>query len=155
MKLKVQAQHLQPGDIVGSGEKVIGVIRASIRLDSNKVWVQLEKGDIMRQPCWGKYTMISVEREDAKANGQDRSSSKQSSRYPAQPTRNCSFSWCIGVSQAEEGNKCFVSIESAIWRTMMDKFYCEECGDEISEEDEGICDACALEQYDDSEEDEE
>jgi hypothetical protein len=23
MKLKVQAQHLQPGDIVGSGEKVI------------------------------------------------------------------------------------------------------------------------------------
>jgi len=64
MKLKVQAQHLQPGDIVGSGEKVIGVIRASIRLDSNKVWVQLEKNDVIRQPCWGKYTLINVERAE-------------------------------------------------------------------------------------------
>jgi NMD protein affecting ribosome stability and mRNA decay len=37
----------------------------------------------------------------------------------------------------------------------MNKFYCEECGEEITEEDEGICDECALEQYDDIEEDEE
>ena len=37
----------------------------------------------------------------------------------------------------------------------MDEFYCEECGKEITEEDDDICDACALEQYDDLEEDEE
>lgn len=37
----------------------------------------------------------------------------------------------------------------------MDKFYCEECGDEISEDDEGICDSCALDQYDEENEEEE
>ena len=63
-KIRVQAQHLQPGDIVGSGEKVIGVIAASVKLASNKVWLQLEKDGVIRQPCWGKYTMINVERAE-------------------------------------------------------------------------------------------
>lgn len=63
-KIKVQAQHLRPGDIVGSGEKVIGVIQVSIKLSSKQVWVQLEKNGIIRQPCWGKYTMIGVERAE-------------------------------------------------------------------------------------------
>ena len=62
MKLKVQAQHLQPGDIVGSGEVVIGVIGASVKLASDKIWLQLEKNGVIRQPCWGKYTLINVER---------------------------------------------------------------------------------------------
>ena len=64
MKLRVQAQHLQAGDIVGSGEKVIGVIAASIELDTKHVWVMLEKNNVIRQPCWGKYTMIGVERAE-------------------------------------------------------------------------------------------
>jgi hypothetical protein len=62
MKLKVQAQHLQAGDIVGSGETVIGVIRASVKLSSDKVWLQLEKDGVIRQPQWGKHTIINVER---------------------------------------------------------------------------------------------
>lgn len=61
MKLKVQAQHLQPGDIVGSGEKVLSVIVDSIHWPSSQVCVRLEKRDAM----WGKYTMINVERANA------------------------------------------------------------------------------------------
>lgn len=68
MKLKVQAQHLQPGDIVGSGEKVDGVIVNSTTWPSNKVYVSLI-GKKWRCVYWGKYTMINVERPDAKALG--------------------------------------------------------------------------------------
>jgi hypothetical protein len=60
MKLKVQAQHLQPGDIVGSGEVVI--VRSSISWPSNKVKVVLGNGS-SRHPIWGKHTLINVERE--------------------------------------------------------------------------------------------
>lgn len=60
MKLKVQAQHLQPGDIVGSGEVVKSVIRNAINLETNKVWVSLSD----RVVKWGKYTMINVERKE-------------------------------------------------------------------------------------------
>lgn len=69
MKLKVQAQHLQPGDVVGSGEKVKSVTKAAVKLPSNKVWVVLEKGPGCRGMQWGKYTLINVERAEKVANG--------------------------------------------------------------------------------------
>jgi len=63
MKLKVQAQHLQLGDIVGSGDTVGSVTINSTQWPSNKVRVALESrtGGI-RSVLWGKYTMIGVER---------------------------------------------------------------------------------------------
>ena len=61
-KIKVQAQHLQPGDIVGSGEKVESVIINSIDWPSNKVMVVLSS---KHGRIWGKYTMIGVEREQS------------------------------------------------------------------------------------------
>ena len=70
VKLKVQAQHLQPGDIVGSGETVAGLTIASIHWPSNKVCVSLVKpnGDPeradLRHCYWGKYTLINVERKE-------------------------------------------------------------------------------------------
>jgi len=62
MKLRVQAQHLQIGDIVGSGETVIGVTIRSLRMPSNKVAVTLKKNGHQRTVQWGKYTQIGVER---------------------------------------------------------------------------------------------
>lgn len=69
MKIKVQAQHLQPGDIVGSGEKVIGVTINSISWPSSKCMVNLFNDARMhssgkRSVLWGKYTMINVERAE-------------------------------------------------------------------------------------------
>lgn len=67
MKTRVQAQHLQPGDIVGSGEVVHSVIRDSVRWKTNKVCVRMRSGELIGRECmWGKYTMINVERPDAK-----------------------------------------------------------------------------------------
>lgn len=60
MKLKVQAQHLQPGDIVGSGEEVLS-ISAGIKTPAGKIDVVLYN-DHGRRAVWGKYTMINVER---------------------------------------------------------------------------------------------
>lgn len=62
MKLKIQAQHLQPGDIVGSGEKIVHV-SAGVRTPKGKVDVLLKNGEASRWSQWGKYTMIGVERE--------------------------------------------------------------------------------------------
>ena len=67
MKIKVQAQHLQNGDIIGSGEKVHRLVVSSIHWPSNKVCVTLEKIEGMRSgnkrtAYWGKHTMINVER---------------------------------------------------------------------------------------------
>lgn len=59
-KLRIQAQHLQPGDIVGSGEKVMNIIIASLSWPSSKCLVRLEKRDCI----WGKYTMINIQREE-------------------------------------------------------------------------------------------
>lgn len=64
MKLKVQAQHLQPGDIVGSGEEVIGIVRNGVGLPSNKVRIGLEDNFSTRIAYWGKYTIINVERPE-------------------------------------------------------------------------------------------
>ena len=64
-KLRVQAQHLQPGDIVGSGEVVKAVTIRSLSMPSNKVAVTLFKNN-QRTVQWGKHTVILVERADAK-----------------------------------------------------------------------------------------
>lgn len=58
-KIKVQAQHLQPGDIVGSGEKIREVQVAGCTLPSNKVRIYTDKRNAV---LWGKYTQITVER---------------------------------------------------------------------------------------------
>lgn len=68
MKIKIQAQHLQPGDIVGSGEKVVTVIRQSVTLPAAKVAVYLAKPNetaASRGVQWGKYTMIGVVRDES------------------------------------------------------------------------------------------
>lgn len=64
MKIKVQAQHLQPGDIVGSGEKIEMIQIAGIKIPSNKVGVVLTSESHIRSTLWGKYTMINVERAE-------------------------------------------------------------------------------------------
>ena len=64
MKIKVQAQHLQPGDIVGSGQEVHSVVINSINWPSNKVCVYLKKDRGIYGNLWGKYTQITVEREE-------------------------------------------------------------------------------------------
>lgn len=64
MKLKVQAQHLQPGDIVGSGEKVIGIVLNSTQFPSSKVRIGLENEKHTRITYWGKYTEINIERPE-------------------------------------------------------------------------------------------
>lgn len=69
MKIKVQAQHLQPGDIVGSGEVVDNVVINSIQWPSNKVCISVVRFNkdktqgATRRTLWGKYTMINVERK--------------------------------------------------------------------------------------------
>ena len=63
MKLKVQAQHLQPGDIVGSGEKIIGTSRG-LRVSNGKINVTLGKDGKRRTSQWGKYTEINIERPE-------------------------------------------------------------------------------------------
>lgn len=70
MKLKVQAQHLQPGDIVGSGEVVKQIVlNSNYKWPSNKVCVVLFKTN-QRTVYWGKYTEINVERvEKVASNG--------------------------------------------------------------------------------------
>ena len=60
MKLKVQAQHLQPGDIVGSGEIIKSVVNQSLHWPTNKVCVRTDKRDVL----WGKYTGINIERPE-------------------------------------------------------------------------------------------
>lgn len=82
MKLKVQAQHLQPGDIVGSGEVVRQVIVNSIQFPSNKVKVTLFKNN-QRTVLWGKYTMINVERKEKPLNRLSEDSVEHFDRYIA------------------------------------------------------------------------
>lgn len=68
MKLKVQAQHLQPGDIVGSGEVVFSLIRSSTSFPSSKIMIQLGDGAKKRVTYWGKYTEINIERPEKVEN---------------------------------------------------------------------------------------
>lgn len=64
-KLYVQAQYLQPGDIiVGSGEIVnrvsFGIATPKGRVD---VWLDYPSGNTIHS-TWGKYTTINVERSE-------------------------------------------------------------------------------------------
>ena len=72
-KLRVQAQHLQPGDIVGSGEKIVKTFIPSIlnKLARGKIGVELckryDQSSLIgptRVTYWGKYTEIGVTRND-------------------------------------------------------------------------------------------
>ena len=64
MKLKVQAQHLQPGDTAAGG-KILSVIINSIHWPSSKVFITIENAKgFIRSAYWGKYTMINVERNE-------------------------------------------------------------------------------------------
>ena len=67
MKLRVQAQYLQPGDIVGSGETVNNV-QEGLNTPKGKCEVVLNKTKdgilFKRIAFWGKYTMINVERKE-------------------------------------------------------------------------------------------
>lgn len=64
MKTRVQAQHLQPSDIVGSGGIVKLVVLNSISWKSHQCLVSLEKDNRVRNSLWRKQTMINVERKD-------------------------------------------------------------------------------------------
>lgn len=66
MKLRVQAQHLQPGDIVGSGEKVVRTYILTAKENKGKIGVQLlrKSGTESRCVYWGKSTTIGVERAE-------------------------------------------------------------------------------------------
>ena len=62
MKLKVQAQHLQKGDIVGSGETVIEIILAS-SYDS-VILIYRDKARKRRGAKFKKERMINVQRSE-------------------------------------------------------------------------------------------
>lgn len=64
MKLRIQAQHLQVGDIVGSGEVVEAIRSAGLDLPTGKAMIVLSKGDRSRTSYWGKYTYVGVNREE-------------------------------------------------------------------------------------------
>lgn len=64
MKLRIQTQYLQYGDIVGSREVIKYVVLASIKFPSSKVEIGLVSAKGFRQAYWGRYTMITVERPE-------------------------------------------------------------------------------------------
>lgn len=64
MKIKVQAQHLLLGDVVGSGERIEKVMPKPSGIMGEKVHIKLSKSDRSRWSLWGKYTMINVERAE-------------------------------------------------------------------------------------------
>lgn len=64
MKIRVQARNLQPGDVTGSGERVVKV-ETGVRTPKGKVEVFLRPrilADGIRKAIWGAYTEINVER---------------------------------------------------------------------------------------------
>lgn len=63
MKMRVQAQYLQSGDIVGSGETVVAIRGQGLDLPKGKAMIVLEGSKYSRTAYWGKYTMINVERK--------------------------------------------------------------------------------------------
>lgn len=62
-KLKVQAQHLEVGDIVGTGETIL-YVGQGVRTPKGCVDIVVQKGNKKRSSVWRKYTMIGVERKE-------------------------------------------------------------------------------------------
>jgi hypothetical protein len=63
-KIRIQAQYLQVGDVVGSGEKVEAVRSAGLDLPTGKAMIVLSKGSMSRTSYWGKYTYVGVNRAE-------------------------------------------------------------------------------------------
>ena len=66
IKIHTQAQHLQPGDVVGSGETIVS-IQAGLRTPKGKVEVVLFRNGYSRLAFWSKHTFINAQRPE-KAN---------------------------------------------------------------------------------------
>ncbi len=64
--MRIQARHLQPGDQVGSKEKVL-TVSAGRLTPPGKVQVLLEKDGRQRLATWGAYTQIGVKRDEKRA----------------------------------------------------------------------------------------
>lgn len=64
MRIRVQAQYLQSGDVVGSGETVAAITVNSTQWPTGKIYIALEKHGRIRGTFWGKYTMINAERTE-------------------------------------------------------------------------------------------
>lgn len=69
MKMRIEAQQLQVGDVVGSGEVVSSVVIKSIHWPSSQMYIELNKGDRIRGAYWRRYTMINIERYTEPVNG--------------------------------------------------------------------------------------
>lgn len=61
MKERIAAYALQPGDVVGSGEKVVQTY-VGARTPPRKVHVILDGPRGRRTALWGKFTIIGVDR---------------------------------------------------------------------------------------------
>lgn len=63
-RIKVQARYLQPGDQIGSGEKIISVgVGAFTPRGKVEVILSNRDNDIISRKCiWGAYTLIGVTR---------------------------------------------------------------------------------------------
>jgi hypothetical protein len=65
METKVQAQDLRVGDYLPvTKSTVVGVYRSGLRLPSGKVQIVLETTRGRRTATWGKWTAISVVRNE-------------------------------------------------------------------------------------------
>ena len=62
MKQIVQVHTMLPGDIVGSGERVVAMF-TGIRMPAGKINVTLEKNGNLRTAVWNKQTFLTVNRE--------------------------------------------------------------------------------------------
>ena len=68
MRTRVNAQYLQPGDIIGSGETVVGV-SAGLYTPRGKCDVVLKsRSGRVRCATWWKHTSICVSREKEQAS---------------------------------------------------------------------------------------
>lgn len=59
MKMRVEAQTLQPGDITQSGAKVLAV-----NVTSKFAWIIFELNDNIFQPAYDRYKMININRPE-------------------------------------------------------------------------------------------
>ena len=62
-KIRVPAQYLQAGDVVGSGEVIVSV-QVGIRTPRGQVEVVLIRGGVARLAFWKKATFINATRPE-------------------------------------------------------------------------------------------